>query len=103
MFCMRPTVVGTLDLEIVPSRAHRRRTSSHWRIEEFNMIPEPASAIKREVLQLIDLQVATLRQESSLDSSQLQKIYGLAKETPEALRELDQIGRPGQGRSLRLP
>jgi hypothetical protein len=31
------------------------------------MIPEPASAIKREVLQLIDLQIATLRQESSLD------------------------------------
>jgi len=34
-------------------------------LENFNMIMEPAFAIKREVVQLIDLQIATLRQRSS--------------------------------------
>jgi hypothetical protein len=36
------------------------------------MITDPASGIKREVLQLIDLQIETLKRESSLDSSHLQ-------------------------------
>jgi hypothetical protein len=35
------------------------------------MITDPASAIKREVLQLIDLQIETLRRDSSLNSSEL--------------------------------
>jgi hypothetical protein len=35
------------------------------------MITNPASAIKREVLQLIDLQIETLRRDSSLNSSEL--------------------------------
>jgi len=35
------------------------------------MMTDPASAIKHEVLQLIDVQIETLKQESSLDSSQL--------------------------------
>jgi hypothetical protein len=35
------------------------------------MITDPASAIKRDVLHLIDLQIETLRQDSSLNSSEL--------------------------------
>jgi hypothetical protein len=36
------------------------------------MITDPVSAIKREVLQWIDLQIETLKQESVLDHSLLQ-------------------------------
>ena len=57
------------------------------------MIPEPASPIKREVLYLIDLQIATLRQQSSLDSSQLQDFQARAKRLLEHYEELDRIGR----------
>jgi hypothetical protein len=57
------------------------------------MIPEPGSAIKREVLQLIDLQIATLRQDSSLDSSQLQEFRARLKRLRELYEELDQMGR----------
>jgi hypothetical protein len=57
------------------------------------MIPELASAIKREVLQLIDLQIATLREESSLDSSQLQDFRVRSKRLRELYEELDRIGR----------
>ena len=35
------------------------------------MMTDPASAIKREVHHLIDLQIETLRQESTLNASQL--------------------------------
>jgi hypothetical protein len=56
------------------------------------MIPEPASTIKREVLQLIDLQIATFRQESSLDSSQLQDFRVRSKRLRELYEELDRIG-----------
>jgi hypothetical protein len=57
------------------------------------MIPEPGSAIKREVLQLIDLQIATLYQDSSLDSSQLQDFRARSKRLRELYAELDRIGR----------
>jgi hypothetical protein len=57
------------------------------------MITEPASAIKRDVLQLIDLQIATLRQESSLDSSQLKDFRARSKRLRELYGELDRIGR----------
>jgi hypothetical protein len=57
------------------------------------MITEPASAIEREVLQLIDLQIATLQQESSLDSSQLQDFRARSKRLRELYEELDRIGR----------
>jgi hypothetical protein len=57
------------------------------------MITDPASAIKREVLQLIDLQIATLYQDSSLDSSQLQDFRARSKRLRELYAELDRIGR----------
>jgi uncharacterized protein YigA (DUF484 family) len=57
------------------------------------MITEPASTIKREVRQLIDLQIATLRQESSLDSSQLQDFRARSQRLRERYEELDRIGR----------
>jgi hypothetical protein len=57
------------------------------------MITEPAYAIKREVLQLIDLQIATLRQESSLDSSQVQDFLARSQRLRELYEELDRIGR----------
>ena len=57
------------------------------------MITEPATDIKREVLQLIDLQIATLRQDSSLDSSQLQDFRARSKRLRELYKEIDRIGR----------
>jgi hypothetical protein len=57
------------------------------------MITDSASAIKREVLQLIDLQIATLRQESSLDSPKLQDFRTRSKRLRELYEELDRIGR----------
>jgi hypothetical protein len=57
------------------------------------MITEPASTIKREVLQLIDLQIATLRQEASLDLSQLQDFWARSRRLRELYEELDRTGR----------
>jgi hypothetical protein len=57
------------------------------------MITDRASAIKREVLQLIDLQIATLHQDSSLDSSQLHDFQARSKRLRELYAELDRIGR----------
>ena len=65
------------------------------------MIPEPAVAIKQEVLQLIDLQIATLRQDSSLDSSQLQDFRARSKRLRELYEELDRIGRARSRAELR--
>jgi len=64
------------------------------------MITEPASAIKREVLQLIDLQIATLRQQSSLNTSQLQDFRTRAERLRRLYEELDRIGRARLGTGL---
>ena len=53
------------------------------------MITEPASAIKREVLQLIDLQIATLRQQSSPDSFQLEDFRARSERLRGLYEELD--------------
>jgi hypothetical protein len=58
------------------------------------MTTDPASAIKREVLQLIDLQIETLKQESSLDSSQLLEYQARSAKIRTLYSELDRIGRP---------
>ncbi len=63
------------------------------------MITDPASAIKREVCQLIDLQIETLRQESSLDSSQLLNYKARAGRIRSLYGELDRIGRAKMGRT----
>ncbi len=57
------------------------------------MITDPASAIKREVLQLVDLQIETLRQESSLNSSQLLNYQSRSERIRALYGELDRIGR----------
>jgi len=61
------------------------------------MLTDPASAIKHEVYQLVDLQIQTLKQPSALTSSQLQD-YKLRSEKIRLLyRELDRIGRAKVG------
>lgn len=56
------------------------------------MLTDPASALKHEVHQLVDLQIQTLKQPSALTSSQLHD-YKLRSEKIRLLyRELDRIG-----------
>lgn len=57
------------------------------------MTTDPAYAIKREVHQLIDLQIETLRQESSLDLSQLVDYKARSEKIRKLYGELDRIGR----------
>jgi len=57
------------------------------------MITDPASAIKREVLQLIDLQIETFKQQSPLAPSQLQDFRARCDEIQSLYAELDRIGR----------
>jgi len=57
------------------------------------MMTDPASAIKREVHQLIDLQIETLRQESSLNVSQLLDYQARSERIRTLYGELDRIGR----------
>jgi hypothetical protein len=61
------------------------------------MITDPAAAIKREVVHLIDLQIATLRQQSSLNASQLQDFRARAERLRRLYEELDGIGRASSG------
>jgi len=56
------------------------------------MIMDTVSAIKREVLQLIDLQIETLKQRSSLDSSQLTDFQARSERIRKLYDELDRIG-----------
>jgi hypothetical protein len=57
------------------------------------MITDPASAIKREVLQLIDLQIGTFRRDSSLNSSGLLDYKARSGRICTLYGELDRIGR----------
>jgi hypothetical protein len=57
------------------------------------MTTDPAYAIKLEVHQLIDLQIQMLRQESSLDSSQLLDYKSRSEKIRNLYGELDRIGR----------
>ena len=53
----------------------------------------PASAIKHEVDQLVDLQIETLRQKSSLTSAQLADYQIRSEKIRSLYGELDQIAR----------
>jgi hypothetical protein len=55
------------------------------------MITDPVSFIKREVLELIDLQIETLKQDSLLDSSQLQDYRVRSGRIRQLYAELDRI------------
>lgn len=57
------------------------------------MIADPASSTKREVPQLIDLQIETLRRDSSLNSSELLDYRVRSERIRTLYRELDRIGR----------
>ena len=58
-----------------------------------SMMTDPASGIRREVSQLVELQIQTFKQESSLTSSELLD-YGMRAEKIRILyQELDRIGR----------
>jgi hypothetical protein len=57
------------------------------------MMTDPASGIKREVLQLIELQIETLRREGRLTDSDLQQYRARSGEISRLYRELDRIGR----------
>ncbi|MGA8152762.1 MAG: hypothetical protein WB952_17565 [Terriglobales bacterium] len=57
------------------------------------MITNPASALKREVHQLVDLQIQTLRQSSSLASFQLLDYQVRSERIRVLYHELDRIGR----------
>jgi hypothetical protein len=57
------------------------------------MMTDPTSAIKREVHQLIDLQIETLRQPSNLTASELVDYRVRSKKITVLYHELDQLQR----------
>jgi hypothetical protein len=57
------------------------------------MMTDPASGIKREVHQLIDLQIKTLRQTSCLTTSDLSDYRVRSEKLTVLYHELDQIRR----------
>ena len=57
------------------------------------MMTDPASAIKRQVHQLVDLQIETLRQPSCLTTSDLLDYRVRSKKIAVLYQELDQIRR----------
>jgi hypothetical protein len=57
------------------------------------MMTDPATAIKREVFQLIDLQIETLRREGHLTDRELDEYRTRSGEITRLYRELDRIGR----------
>jgi hypothetical protein len=61
------------------------------------MMTDPASAIKREVHQLVDLQIQTLRQPSCLTTSDLLDYRVRSKKLTVLYQELDQIRSQLQG------
>ena len=60
--------------------------------EDF-MVTDPASGIRHEVQQLIQLQIDTMRLESSLTSSQLWEYHSRSQRITALYRNLDQIRR----------
>ena len=60
---------------------------------EESMTSDPTSAIKREVHRLIDLQIETLRQNSSLNSSELLDYNARSKRIRSLYGELDRMAR----------
>ena len=65
------------------------------------MMTDPASAIKREVHQLVDLQIQTLRQPSSLTTSDLLDYRVRSNKLTVLYQELDQIRRASFKEQLR--
>ena len=57
------------------------------------MMTDPATAIRREVFQLIDLQIETLRREGHLNDGDLDEYRTRSGEITRLYRELDRIVR----------
>jgi len=70
----------------------QQETRGLFRVESF-MVTDPASGIRHEVQQLIQLQIDTLRLKSSLTSSQLWEYHSRFQRITALYRELDQIRR----------
>jgi len=65
------------------------------------MMTDPVSAIKREVHQLVDRQIETLRRPSGLTSSDLSDYRERSEKITTLYRELDQLRRANFKRPLR--
>ena len=57
------------------------------------MVTDPASSIKREVLQLVEVQIGTLRREGHLQESDLADYHTRSRKITELYRQIDRIGR----------
>jgi hypothetical protein len=57
------------------------------------MMTDPAPAIKREVFQLIELQIETLKREGPLNDSDLEEYRARSGEIARLYRELDGMKR----------
>jgi len=57
------------------------------------MMTDPASAIKRQAFQLIELQIDTLRQEGCLTDSDLADYHMRSEKISQLYRELDRMAR----------
>jgi hypothetical protein len=57
------------------------------------MMTDPATAIKREVFQLVELQIETLRQEGRLSDASLSDYHARSSKITELYREIDQVVR----------
>ena len=57
------------------------------------MMTDPAFAIKNEVLQLVEIQIETLRKPSSLTSSDLDEYHSRSKKIALLYKHLDFIAR----------
>jgi hypothetical protein len=57
------------------------------------MMTDPTSDIKREVLQLVELQIETLRRDGHLTDSDLEQYRARSGEISRLYQELDRIGR----------
>jgi hypothetical protein len=57
------------------------------------MMTDPAFAIKHEALQLVEIQIETLRKPSSLTSSDLDEYHSRSKKNALLYKQLDLIAR----------
>jgi len=57
------------------------------------MMTDPATAIKREVFQLVELQIETLRQEGRLSDSALIEYHTRSEKITELYHEIDRVVR----------
>jgi uncharacterized protein (UPF0276 family) len=57
------------------------------------MMTDPATAIKREVFQLVELQIETLRQEGRLSDPALIEYHARSEKITELYREIDRVVR----------